>query len=292
MTERDAVWDYMTGQMHDSTPALLAAYQRDSAAMPAAAAGVPYGPHPRQVFDLLESPAPWRGTLLYFHAGYWQARDKAMFRIIAPALLAAGIDVALANYPLCPDVAMPALTQAARAAVPGVLAHAAGRGRGGQALITTGHSAGAHIAVELALTEWGDASPIAGVVGLSGVYDLAPLIDTPLNQALRLDPATARAASPIHRVTQGAPPALFVVGGAETPAFQAQTASMAAAWTAAGNRGAMMTVDGADHFSLLQSMAAPGPVLEAVMALQNSNVDHGGVADTPFVDALYPGKRP
>ncbi len=263
----DATQQYMTGQMRPGFPALLAAYQHESDAVALSARDVRYGPHPRQVFDFVQGEAPWRGTLAYFHAGFWQSRDKALFRFIAPALAAKGIDVALVNYPLCPDVTLPALVDAARAAVPAVLAHAAGLGRGGTSLIASGHSAGGHLAVELALTDWGGAAPVAAVAALSGVYDLEKLIETPLNDKLLLDRATARAMSPVHRARGGMPPALFAVGGTETPAFIGQNAAMHAAWTQAGNPSHCLVVEGADHFSLLRDLQRPGALLEAVTAL-------------------------
>ena len=263
----DATAEYLTGQMRPHFPALMEDFQRESDAIASTAADVRYGPNPRQAFDFLQSRAPWRGTLAYFHAGYWQTRDKSLFRFIAPALMEHGVDVAMVGYPLCPDVTLPELVQATRAAVPTILAHAAALGRGGGGLVAAGHSAGAHIAAELALSDWGGPSPVTAVVALSGVYDLEPLVGTPLNDRLRLDAATARAMSPLHRVRGGLPPALFAVGRSETAAFQRQNAAMHAAWLAAGNPGTCLVVDGADHFTLLRDLQQPGALLTAVAGL-------------------------
>jgi arylformamidase len=265
----DATAQYMSGQMRAHHPDLLAAFQRESdaaAAAPDAALDIAYGPHPRETFDFFAGPGERRGTLAFFHAGYWQSRDKSQFRFLAPALLARGFDVAMVNYPLCPDVDLAALVEAAREAVPAIRARA-----GGSRLMAAGHSAGAHIAVELALTDWRarglDASPIAAVVALSGVFDLEPLRSTPLNDRLRLDEDAARANSPIHRVVWGMPPALFAVGGGETDAFRAQNAAMHAAWTAAGNSGAVMEIAAADHFTLLRKLQGASELMAAVEAL-------------------------
>lgn len=263
----DATWQYVTGQMRPTFPALLDSYQRDSDAVCLTAADVAYGPHPRQVFDVVTGTAPWQGTLAYFHAGFWQSRDKSLFRFIAPLLARQGIDVALVNYPLCPDVTLPQLVAATRAAVSAVLAHSRAAGRGGARLIAAGHSAGGHIAVELALSDWQAALPICGVAALSGVYDLEPLLGTPLNDKLRLTRPVARAMSPVRRVRTGIPSALFVAGGAETPAFQAQSAGMHEAWRNAGNTSEHVVVEGADHFSLLRAFQQPSALLERVMAL-------------------------
>lgn len=267
----DAKFQYLTGQMNASQPALLASYEEESAAALALrpALDLRYGPHPRQSFDLFEATDAI-GTLAYFHAGYWQSRDKAQFRFLAPAFLQAGVNVAFVNYPLCPDVTLAALTDAVRdsvAAIAKVTSRSAASG-----FVAMGHSAGAHLSVELALSDWQarglSQNPLRGIVALSGVYDLAPLVATPLNDKLRLDRASAEAASPIHRVTRGMPPALFAVGGSETDAFRHQTTNMLAAWERAGNRGEALIVEGRDHFSLLRSVQDPGGALFAkVMAL-------------------------
>ena len=258
----DPVFQYMTGQLSPSQPPLLAAYEREGAEALAALRpdlDLSYGPHPRQRFDLFRATSS-RGLLAYLHAGYWQSRDKAQFRFVAVPFVAAGLSVAVINYPLCPDVSLAELTQAVRGVVPALLATADAR-----SVVVAGHSAGAHLAVELAMTNWaalsGEAAPIAGLVGLSGVYDLQPLLATPLNEKLRLDPASAAAASPLDRVTRGLPPALLAVGGAETAAFADQTARMAAAWRSAGNITHVVVEPAADHFSLLRGFTTTGATL-------------------------------
>jgi arylformamidase len=246
----DAVHAYLTGQIHPSQAKLLEIFAAEGEAAVTAfrpRLDIPYGPHQREVFDLFVSPEPWRGTIAYFHAGYWQARDKAQFRCLAVPFMAAGIDVALVNYPLCPDVSLRQLVASTQASIPEILHTVRALGRGGAALTAAGHSAGGHIAVELALS----GAPITAVVAISGIYELAPLLATKLNDKLLLDAAEARAMSPLHRVAGTLPPALFLVGALETPEFRAQSAAMAAAWRPAGPA-AYREIAGADHFSVLR----------------------------------------
>jgi arylformamidase len=254
----DPVQEYMTGQVRPGHPALIADFEREGEESIAAlnpALDIPYGPHARERFDFYAAPGPWRGTLAYFHAGYWQSRDKAQFRFLAARFVERGLDMALVNYPLCPDVTLPVLLESARRAVPAVLAHAGGLERGGAGLVAAGHSAGGQIVSELAMADWEGASPILAVAGLSGVYDLEPLLATPLNDKLGLDAPTARAMSPLFRVRGGLPRALFAVGGTETPAFLDQNSRMARAWAEAGNAAEEYISPGMDHFSLLRDEA-------------------------------------
>lgn len=258
----DAEQGYVSGQMRPSFGPLLADFERRNAqalTLPGWELDVPYGAHVREVFDLLPAGPQGLGTVIYFHAGYWQSRDKAQFRFLAPQWQAQGWHTALVNYPLCPEVGVARIVDSARAAVQRVAALQAGRGWGGP-LVLCGHSAGAHLVVELALWHVQHphslALPLAGVLPISGIFDLQPLVATSLNQRLQLDAAQAWACSPLHRSQSGAAEALFVVGEAETSAFHAQTQAMARAWQAQGNPASCEVVPGADHFSVLEQVGA------------------------------------
>jgi len=54
----NATWQYVTGQMRPTFPALLDGYQGDSDVVRLTAPDdVAYGPHPRQVFDVVAGTA-------------------------------------------------------------------------------------------------------------------------------------------------------------------------------------------------------------------------------------------
>ncbi|VTU39612.1 acetyl esterase [Variovorax sp. PBL-H6] len=257
----DAQFQYVEGQSRPGFASLLAAYEAESVAAvgtETCVLDVRYGPLERQTFDFFTARQKPRGTLAYFHAGYWQSRDKSTFRFIAPAYTAAGLNVALVNYPLCPTVSLPELIEAVQACIPAIRARAAADQAESLPLVLSGHSAGAHIAAELALSGVED---IAGVVAMSGIFDLAPLLATTLNQKLGLDAASAAACSPLHRVRALAAPALVVVGDEETPAFIAQSRRFHEALNKAGSRSSLLLVPQADHFSLLRRFSSPGSLL-------------------------------
>lgn len=266
---------YVSGQMRPHFEALFAEHAaRNAQALqqPGWLLDQPYGTHPRQTLDLLRGPGPRQGTLVYLHAGYWQSRDKSQFRFLAPAWQALGWDVALVNYPLCPEVTVTDIVASAALALEQVLTrqaqHAQASGQPPGALVLCGHSAGGQLVTELALQQAQQAQafaqPIAGVVAVSGVFDLRPLVHTSLNERLGLDAASAQAASPLLRVRAGAAPGLWLWGEAETPAFHAQSLAMAERWCAQGNATQAHAVPGADHFTVLSALAEP----EGVFARQ------------------------
>jgi arylformamidase len=263
----DHQFQYVEGQGRPGFPALLAQFQADSdlvAHQASAALDLPYGPHPRQRFDFFHATGAAQGVMLYLHAGYWQSRDKSLFRFLAPPYQARGFHVALANYPLCPEVTLDELVQAVKPSVAAVALHARQRGDSDLPLVVAGHSAGAHVASLLGLTQGAlphkDLAKVDGVWAISGIYDLTPLVHTTLNQKLGLNLDTAQHLSPLRMPTAAPVPAVWLVGGAETPAFSAQNQHMHRRWQGQGGGegawSACVEMPAADHFTVLQDWAA------------------------------------
>ena len=256
-------FEYIDGQLRPAHAALfkLIAVANDRAVKDGQPMlDIAYGQHPRQTMDLFRTPSQRRATVAYFHAGYWQSRDKSGFRFLAPALTADGFDVAIVNYPLSPDMSIGDIVAASFASISALAALTENA-----PLILIGHSAGAQIAVELGMFSHNVDGIVKGVMAISGVFDLAPLIGTSVNEKLGLDPGSARAASPLHRIVSGAPPAIFAVGALETRAFREQTARMSEAWACAGNATAFVTVPDVDHFSILNEFCRDNGMLRAAI---------------------------
>ena len=256
-------FEYIDGQLRPAQAALfeLIAGANDRAVKEGQPRlDIAYGQHPRQTMDLFQTARERCATVAYFHAGYWQSRDKSGFRFLAPSLTADGFDVAIVNYPLSPEMGVSDIVAAACASIPAIAALTENA-----PLILIGHSAGAQIVVELGMVSSHVDGIVKGVVAISGVFDLAPLIDTSVNENLCLDPASARAASPLHRVVSGAPPAIFAVGALETRAFREQTARMSEAWACAGNPTELVSVPDVDHFSILNELCRDNGMLRTAI---------------------------
>ena len=251
-------FEYMHGQQRETHIGLLADFESRSAAavekLPNAL-NVSYGAEPRQLLDIFFAEGPCRGTILYLHPGYWQSRDKSSFRFLAGPFVARGYNFVLANYPLCPEVALDVLVERVSEAVPFVLTYLRGRHPSNRGLIAIGHSAGGHLATELALRTWPSTvcqgHPIQRVIAISGIYELVPLIATPLNIKLQLTETEAKRNSPLLRVGTVGIPAIFLVGGGETSEFKRQSLEMATMWGERGNPAYYVEMDDSDHFSVL-----------------------------------------
>lgn len=229
---------------------------------------VAYGAHPRQRLDLFPA-APDAPLLLFIHGGYWRALSKDLFSFIAQPFVSAGVSVAMAGYALCPEVSVATIAGQMRDAVLWLKANGAAYGVSAERLVAGGHSAGGHLAVSLASQDWNGPAPLAAAVGISGIYDLEPLRWVGVNEALRLDAASARASSPHHHVpVHPAPPLLLAAGERETPEVHRQQADFAAAWRAGGHSADTRTVPAADHFTVLDRLADPDdPFFRSVLGV-------------------------
>lgn len=233
----------------------------------------PYGPKPRNRFDLYRpaqgAKPPSGGAsplVVYIHGGYWQRGDKKDNAFVARELNRRGIAVALAGYTLAPEAGVMDIVAELRQCLKAVWEATK------QRPVVVGHSAGGHLTAAMVATDW---SKVAGVpadlvragYAISGVFDVAPLIPTSLNEALKLDAEKARAASPILWPT---PPKertfVAAVGGDESQEFIRQSLAITAAWGKAGAKAECVIVPATNHFTVVDHMADPESAMLARIA--------------------------
>lgn len=215
-----------------------------------------YGPGSRNRYDIYR-PHTGAGNaplVVYIHGGYWQRGDRKDNGFVARHLNAAGIAVALPSYTLCPEASILDIVGELRQCLKALWEKTR------QRPVVVGHSAGGHLAAAMLATDWSKvanvpADLVKAAYAISGVFDLAPLVPTSLNEALKLDTAAARAASPLL----WPPPAkgrtfVAAAGGAESQEFIRQSLEIVAAWSKAGIRAECVVVPGANHFTIVEEL--------------------------------------
>jgi len=114
---------------------------------------------------------------------------------LAGGLNAHGVGVAIPSYDLCPDVTVGEIIGQMRTMTRELA-------RLGQPLVVSGHSAGGHLAPACWATDWPaldislPADLVTAAYGISGLFDLRPLVNTSINKALHLDEATGPGSEP------------------------------------------------------------------------------------------------
>lgn len=219
--------------------------------------GVAYGPHPREVYDLFLPETPPKGVVVFIHGGYWQSLDHSLWSHLASGPLAHGWAVAMPGYPLCPEVPLAAITQSILRAISVISACISGD------IIISGHSAGGHLTARMACDDIAlpPATRVRRYVSISGVHDLRPLIRTSLNDALRLDMASAAAESPALKTPRDGVELLAWVGENERPEFLRQNNLLGNIWRGAFAKTGCVHAKGHHHFSVVGDMADPESAL-------------------------------
>jgi acetyl esterase/lipase len=247
-------------------------------------ANLAYGPQQANRLDLYR---PLHGDhhpiVVFFYGGGWNSGDKADFRFVGAALAEAGFVAVLPNYRRYPEAMFPSFMQDAAQAVAWTRTHAHEWGADPEDLFVIGHSAGAHIAVLLALDEHylqqagGSTRWLRGVVGLSGPYDFLPFREAYLNELFG-PPENFPRSQPINYVRAAAPPLLLMHGLQDTRVQVGNTRSLTAAMQAVGGRVTALYFEGADHTDLVAAFSKIKrhhlPVLQDIQAFVRSG---GGV---------------
>ena len=248
-------------------PAIIAGWAREAEAARAELRcdlGVPYGPDPRQAFDLFHPQQAREGAAVMFvHGGYWRAFDRDSFSHMARGVMAHGLAVAVPGYRLCPSVRIADIIDDIRAAVRRLHALT------GKRIVVAGHSAGGHLAAAMLATDWPALDPslpadlVPAAYAVSGLFELEPLIHTSVNAALRMDEEEARAASPLLWPAPSGRSLDAVVGGLESGEYLRQSRRIATEWGEAGVVTRLEILPGRNHFTAIAPLADPDSEMTA-----------------------------
>jgi acetyl esterase/lipase len=218
-------------------------------------AGILYGPHERNRFDLFLPTAPARGLVVFVHGGYWMMFDRSDWSHLARGPLEAGFAVAMPSYVLCPQARIAEITRQIGAAITAAAREVEGP------IHLAGHSAGGHLVSRMACAttplERPVLSRIRKTVSISGLHDLRPLALTSMNATLDIDADEALSESPALQAPAHGVDITFWVGGAERPEFVRQTLMMPDAWRKADARVDTVVEDGRHHFDVIEGLLDP-----------------------------------
>ena len=259
---RDAA--YNNSQDVPDSPALNQARIDSSAVFRATIPGrldLAYGTAPRQQWDIFPAEDPGAPCFVFIHGGYWQRNRREEFCCLGEGLRAHGWSVALPGYTLAPEATLTQIVGEITAALDWLAAHGPDHGVAGPVLLS-GWSAGGHLTA-MAL----DHPLVAAGLAISGVYELGPIRDTYLNEALRLTDAEIEALSPLRRPVVRKPMTL-TYGSAELPPLVSDSRDLHAIRAAAHVPGALLPIAGANHFTIVQRLQDPAsPLVRAALDL-------------------------
>lgn len=217
--------------------------------------GLDYGSGERQKFDLFMPEGTPKGVLVYVHGGYWLTFGRESWSHLAAGAVARGWACAMPSYTLAPQARISEITVEIGRAVDAAANMVVGP------VVVTGHSAGGHLSARMGCTGAPVSTRIARVVPISPVADLEPLMQTLMNEKLKITIPEAEKESPARLSLRKEVDAHVWVGGKERPAFLWQARALSEAWACEWT-----VAKGKHHFDVIDDLAEPGSgLLEACL---------------------------
>ncbi|XP_058805142.1 kynurenine formamidase [Phymastichus coffea] len=237
---------------------------------------IPYGPGEKTKYDIYGTNLPKEAPILLFiHGGYWQEFSKDLSGFAVLNFVTHGIKVIIGGYDLCPAVTLTDIVQETKQLAQTILTLA--RSSGSKCVWIVGHSAGAHLAASLlhdrdwlrSMDKLGCRHFLKGLVLISGIYALEPLLRVSVNNLLQLtsDEIKLFTFAPLYGTENNAAAAaapaeplqnlkvLVTVGECDSPIFVEESRRYARHITMfVDNVEFLLIRDNTDHFDIVQNL--------------------------------------
>jgi len=214
---------------------------------------IAYGEGERERLDLFRPAGNAQGLIVFIHGGWWSFFGREYFSHLASGAVEKGWAVAMPSYTLCPNIRITGITEQMVRAV-STACDIVTEGP----LVISGHSAGGHLTAMMGTVEAGLPDPLAPrlkrLVAISGVPDLRPLMNTAMNETLKINADEAWAASPLFLTPRTGFDCIAWVGGDETAEFRCQNALLGDAWGAHVST-RRVEAAGLNHFNVIAPLA-------------------------------------
>lgn len=216
---------------------------------------IAYGKSARNVFDIVLPEGTPKGLVVFVHGGFWMRLSKDFWTHYSEGARAQGWAVAIPSYSLAPDARLSDMTHEISKAITAAANQVSGPIR------LVGHSAGGHlvtrqISASSSLPETVLAR-IEHTVSISGLHDLRPLMQTKMNQTLRIDETEAQTESAaLLRPATNARLTAWV-GGGERPEFIRQSQLLEFMWRGLDAKTQLIIEGDHNHFTVLEALRRP-----------------------------------
>jgi arylformamidase len=249
--ERDAAYNNSlavadSAALNDARAAASATFR----AAHAGALDLPYGPLPRNKWDLFPAADPAAPCLVFIHGGYWQRNTRENFGSLMQGVRAHGWSAALPGYTLAPEASLAQIVAEIGAALDWLGGHGRAHGIGGK-IVVSGWSAGGHLTA-MALSH----PAVSAGLAISGVFELGPIRDTYLDEKLRLTDAEIATLSPL-RLPVVQKRLSIAYGSGELAALVNDSRALHEMRAAAHAPGALIPIAEANHFTVLDALSDP-----------------------------------
>ncbi len=179
-----------------------------------------YGNSDLQSVDIFPSPQENSPILIFIHGGYWRALDKRNYSFVAEPFIKNNVTAGIVNYRLLPSVDMNTLLNDVEASISLIRGQASRFNGNPDSVTLSGHSAGGHLALMAYIMNEDLRASITSICSISGIFDLAPIKESYLNEELHLTDSEVEEFSVTNKdLSVLACPTLLSVGSEESVLF-------------------------------------------------------------------------
>jgi arylformamidase len=212
--------------------------------------------------------------VVYIHGGWWQWFSKDMFAFVAKPFNEAGLAVYMPAYTMAQDWNAPdsmrLIAEQLEQAMIKVFEDAAGNGT--KQILLVGHSAGGHLVSLLHRIDWqikhgvskDVAERLTDAISLAGLFDLRPLTNCYVNDAINMSAAEAEYVSPACQTvdrSRSYPALHLILPEYDTPEFFRQTKAYQQQLLENGINCSLSVLPEKDHVSMIEEIPAKDDTL-------------------------------
>jgi arylformamidase len=228
-----------------------------------------YGEGKDETLEILPATQKNAPVLLFVHGGRWRPQPDNMFVYFADTVVNAGAHFVAARFatldPPKVPTRLPDMIAELRRAVAWLSANAASFGGDPTRIHILGHSSGAHLTSALLTTDWPRFGAPADVLKsgtcVSGMYELRPVLLSARSAYVKLSTEEEDELSAIRHLDRLRCPITVAYGSKESPEFQRQGRTFAAALRARGLPSEELVLPGLNHFEGIRTMIEPESAL-------------------------------
>jgi arylformamidase len=220
--------------------------------------------------DIYGTDAEPRPVFVFIHGGYWRMLAKEDSAFMAGMLAAEGIATVAIDYRLAPEVTLAEIVREVRAAIAFLWKEGRAFGIDPERMYVGGSSAGGHLTGAVLSGGWhGDfgvpEDVVKGAMPISGLFHLAPIANSFVNDWMKLSDADVAALSPAENVPARGCPVVVAYAAGEPDGFRRQSTEYDRLWRAAGHPSKLIEIPGRNHFDVILDLEFPDTVLSRAL---------------------------
>jgi arylformamidase len=219
-----------------------------------------------QMLDIFGTADEARPVFVFIHGGYWRTLSKRDSAFMVATLAKHGIATVAIDYRLAPAASLAEIVREVRAAIGFLWRNGRQYGIDPDRIHVGGSSAGGHLAGALIAGGWQEKfgvpqDVIKGALPVSGLFHLAPIAKSFVQDWIALDDAAVAALSPAEHLPSLGCPIVLAYADSEAAGFKRQSKEYHRLWLDAGFPSTLIEIEGRNHFDVIVDLASEDTVL-------------------------------